>query len=212
MDDYIHENCSKRRNSTQNLRLVYICILSPYNLPKDLFFPLIIPLDHDHDGIAGFEIRVFVMERVSAHDDRAVGEVAEHASGVFTCDTCPAAATDGVAQAGFVEGIRNGLLDGDLQTAGLAVKLLDHAGQLIARMILLPQVGDGGVTHIALREIDVIAVTLDQTPARADGQYMARHAAARLVERLRGEEIASGRQRQTARADGETVPAAKYGL
>ena len=100
----------------------------------------------------------------------------------------------------------------DIQAAGLVVKLFDHAGQLIARMILLPQVGDGGVTHIALREIDVIAVTLDQTPARADGQYMARHAAARLVERLRGEEIASGRQRQTARADGETVPAAKYGL
>ena len=212
MDDYIHENCSKRRNSTQNLRLVYICILSPYNLPKDLFFPLIIPLDHDHDGIAGFEIGVLVVERVPAHDDRAVGEVAEHTAGVFARDACPAAAADGVAQAGFVEGVRNGLLDGDIQAAGLVVKLFDHAGQLIARMILLPQVGDGGVTHIALREIDVIAVTLDQTPARADGQYMARHAAARLVERLRGEEIASGRQRQTARADGETVPAAKYGL
>ena len=152
------------------------------------------------------------MERVPAHDDCAVGEVAEHAACVFARDGCPAAATDGVAQAGFVEGIRNGLLDGDLQGTGFALKLLDHAGQLIARMVLFPQVGDGGVTHIALREIDVIAVTLDQTPARADGQYMARHAAARLVERLRGEEIASGRQRQTARADGETVPAAKYGL
>ena len=90
------------------------------------------------------------MERVPAHDDRAVGEVAEHATGVFTCDTRPAAAADGVTQTGFVEGVRNAFLDGDLQTAGLAVKLLDHAGQLIARMILLPQVGDGGVAHVAL--------------------------------------------------------------
>lgn len=150
MDDYIHENCSKRRNSTQNLRLVYICILSPYNLPKDLFFPLIIPLDHDHDGIAGFEVRVLIVERVPAHDDCAVGEVAEHTAGVFTRDGCSTAAADGVTQTGFIEGIRNGLLDGDLQGTGLAVKLLDHAGQFIARMVLLPQVGDGGVTHIAL--------------------------------------------------------------
>ena len=125
-------------------------VLSPHNLPENLLLPLIIPLDHDHDGIAGFEIRVLVMERVPAHDDRAVGEIAEHAAGVFTCDTCPAAATDGVAQAGFVEGIRNGLLDGDLQGTGFAVKLLDHAGQLIARMVLFPQVGDGGVAHVAL--------------------------------------------------------------
>ena len=90
------------------------------------------------------------MERISAHDDRAVGEVAEHAACVFARDGCPAAATDGVAQAGFVEGIRNGLLDGDLQGTGFAVKLLDHAGQLIARMVLLSQVGNGGIAHIAL--------------------------------------------------------------
>ena len=90
------------------------------------------------------------MERIPAHDDRAVGEVAEHAAGVFARDGCSAAAADGVTQTGFIEGIRNGLLDGDLQGTGLTVKLLDHAGQLIARMILLPQVGDGGVAHVAL--------------------------------------------------------------
>ena len=54
------------------------------------------------------------------------------------------------AQTGFIEGIRHRLLDGDLQGAGLAVKLLDHAGQLVARMIRFPQVGDGGVAHVAL--------------------------------------------------------------
>lgn len=125
-------------------------LLPPHNLPKNLLLPLIIPLDHDHDGIAGLEVRVFVMERVPAHDDRAVGEIAEHAAGVFSRDGCSAAAADRVAQAGFVEGVRHRLLDGYLQGACLAVKLLDHAGQLIARMILLPQVGDGGITHIAL--------------------------------------------------------------
>ena len=95
-----------------------------------------------------------------------------------------------MAQAGFVEGVWNGLLDGDLQVTSLAVKLLDHTDQLIARMVLLPQVGDGSIAHIALREIHVVAVTLDQTPARSHSQHMARHAAARLVERLCGEEIA----------------------
>ena len=130
------------------------------------------------------------MERIPAHDNRAVGEVAEHAVGVLTRDACPAAAADGVAQAGFVERVRNGFLDGDLKGACLAVKLLDHAGQLVAGMVLLPQVGDGSIAHIALREIHVVAVTLDQTPARSHSQHMARHAAARLVERLRQEVIA----------------------
>ena len=143
------------------------------------------------------------MERVAAHDDRAVGEIAEHTSGVFARDDCSTAAADRVAQAGFVEGIRNGLLDGDLQGTGLTVKLLDHAGQLIARMVLLPQVGDGSLAHIALREVDIVAVTLDEAPARADSQHMARYTAARLVERLCGEEIASRGQRQTARANGK---------
>ena len=130
------------------------------------------------------------MERVPAHDDCAVGEVAEHAAGVLARDGCPATAADGVAQAGFVEGVRHRLLDGNLQGTGLTVKLLDHTGQLITRMILFPQVGDGCVAHVALREVHVVAVTLDQTPARTDSQHMARYAAARLVERLRGEEIA----------------------
>ena len=130
------------------------------------------------------------MERIPAHDDRAVGEVAEHAAGVFARDTRPAAAADGVTKTGFVEGVRHRLLDGDLQGTGLAVKLLDHAGQLIARMVLLPQVWNSGIAHIALRKVHVVAITLDQTPARADGQHMARHTAARLVERLCGEEIA----------------------
>ena len=130
------------------------------------------------------------MERIPAQDDRAVGEVAEHAACVFARDGCPAAAANGVAQAGFVEGVRNGLLDGDIQGTGFAVELLDHTGQLVTRMIPLPQVGDGRIAHIALREIHVIAVTLDQTPARADAQHMARHTVSRLVERLCGKEIA----------------------
>lgn len=65
-------------------------------------------------------------------------------------NACPAAAADGVSQAGFVEGVRNGFLDGDFQGAGLAVKLLDHAGQLITWMILLPQIGDSSIAHVAL--------------------------------------------------------------
>ena len=140
----LHFVCVSKWNSSA------IEILPSHDLPKNLLLPLVIPLDHDHDGIAGFEIRVLVVERVPAHDDRAVGEVAEHAAGVFSRDGCPAAAADGVTQTGFIEGIRNGLLDGDHQAASLTFKLLDHAGQLVARMILFPQVWDGGVAHVAL--------------------------------------------------------------
>ena len=130
------------------------------------------------------------MERVPAHDDCAVGEVAEHAACVFARDGCPAAATDGVTQTGFIEGIRNGLLDGDHQAASLTVKLLDHAGQLVARMILFPQVGNSRIAHITLRKIHIVAIAFDEASTRADGQHMARHAAARLMKRLCGEEIA----------------------
>ena len=143
------------------------------------------------------------MERVSAHDDCAVREIAEHAAGVFARDGCSAAAAEGVAQAGFVEGVRNALFDGDIQDACLAVKLLDHAGQLVAGMVLLPQVGDGSIAHIALRKVHVVAITLDEASARTDGQHMARHAAARLVERLCGEEIAPRMQCQAAGANGK---------
>ena len=69
------------------------------------------------------------MERISAHDDRAVGEVAEHAASVFACNDRSAAAAGGVAQAGFVEGIRNSFFDGDFQGTGLAVKLFDHRSE-----------------------------------------------------------------------------------
>ena len=127
------------------------------------------------------------MERVPAHDDRAVREIAEHAAGVFSRDGCSAAAADRVAQAGFVEGVRHRLLDGYLQGACLAVKLLDHAGQLIARMILFPQVGNSRIAHITLRKIHIVAIAFDEAPARTDGQHMARHTAARLVEWLCGE-------------------------
>jgi len=130
------------------------------------------------------------MERVPAHNDRAVWKIAEHAAGVFACDACPAAAADGVAQAGFVEGVRNGLLDGDLQGTGPAVELLDHAGQLITWMILFPQVGNSRIAHITLRKIHIVAIAFDEASTRADGQHMARHTAARLVEWLCGEEIA----------------------
>ena len=192
-----HTSSAKNHNLLQQsgkaynaLCRLYICALSSYDLPKDLLFPLVIPLDHDHDSIAGFEIGVLVVERISAHDDRSIWKVAEHAAGVFARDGCSTAAADGVTQTGFIEGVRHRLLDGDLQSVYLAVKLLDHAGQLVARMILFPQIGDSGIAHIALREVHVVAITLNEAPARADGQHMARHTAARLVEWLCGEEIA----------------------
>ena len=186
-----NHNLSQRNGKAYNaLCRLYICELSSYDLPKDLLFPLIIPLDHDHDGIADFEIRVLVMERVAAHDNCAVWEIAEHAAGVFARDACPAAAADGVAQACLIKRLRNSLLDGDLQGTGLAVKLLDHAGQLVARMILLPQVGNSRIAHITLRKIHIVAIAFDEASTRADGQHMARHTAARLVEWLCGEEIA----------------------
>ena len=58
-----NHNLSQRNGKAYNaLCRLYICALSSYDLPKDLLLPLIIPLDHDHDGIAGFKVRVLVME------------------------------------------------------------------------------------------------------------------------------------------------------
>lgn len=58
-----NHNLSQRNGKAYNaLCRLYICALSSYDLPKDLLFPLVIPLDHDHDGIAGFEVRVLVVE------------------------------------------------------------------------------------------------------------------------------------------------------
>ena len=176
-----------RRHSFAHINVKH---LFTNDFSKNLLLPLVIPLDYDHDGIADFEVRVLVVERIAAHDDCAVGEIAEHAAGVFARDACPAAAADGVAQAGFVEGVRHRLLDGDLQSACLAVELLDHAGQLVARMILFPQFGNSRIAHITLRKIHIVAIAFDEASTRADGQHMARHAAARLMKRLCGEEIA----------------------
>ena len=151
----------------------------PTIFPKICFF-LVIPLDHDHAGIAGFEVRVLVVERVPAHDDRAVWEVAEHAAGVFSRNGALRRQPTGWRRLASSKGFGTLSLTEISQTAGLAVELLDHAGQFIARMVLLPQVGDGSI-HVALRKVHVVAVTLNQTPTRADGQHMARHTAARLV-------------------------------
>ena len=64
-----HTSSAKNHNLSQRngkvyhaLCRLYICVLSSYDLPKNLLLPLIIPLDHDHDSIAGFEIGVLVME------------------------------------------------------------------------------------------------------------------------------------------------------
>ena len=58
-----NHNLSQRNGKVYNaLCRLYICALSSYDLPKNLFLTLVIPLDHDHDGIAGFEVRVLVME------------------------------------------------------------------------------------------------------------------------------------------------------
>lgn len=32
------------------------------DFPENLLFFLVVPLDHDHDGIAGLEVRVLIME------------------------------------------------------------------------------------------------------------------------------------------------------
>ena len=56
------------------------------NFSQNPLLLLIVPLDHHHDGIAGLEIGVLLVEGVPAHDDRAVGEIAEHAAGVFARD------------------------------------------------------------------------------------------------------------------------------
>ena len=44
------------------LAIVHFTYYRPTIFPKNLLLPLVIPLDHDHDSIAGFEIGVLVVE------------------------------------------------------------------------------------------------------------------------------------------------------
>lgn len=67
------------------------------------------------------------MKRIAAHDDRAVGKVAEHASGVFSGDAGLSAAAYWMTEYGIVKGVWNALLDRDLQYDRLPVILLDDA-------------------------------------------------------------------------------------
>ena len=46
----LHFVCVSKWNSSA------IEILPSHDLPKNLLLPFVIPLDHDHDGIAGFEV------------------------------------------------------------------------------------------------------------------------------------------------------------
>lgn len=44
------------------------------------------------------------MERIGAHADRAIGQIAEHAAGVFAGNDGLTAGADWVAQAGTIKG------------------------------------------------------------------------------------------------------------
>lgn len=85
------------------------------------------------------------MEGIGAHDHHAVGEIAEDAASILSGDLRLAPGAHRMAQFGAVEGIWVSLLDGDDQFSSLPVILLHDAVQGVAPMVLLPQVGDGGI-------------------------------------------------------------------
>lgn len=131
------------------------------------------PLDHDDHGVAHHEVGVLVLVGVVAHADGAVGQIAEHAAAVLAGDGGVPAAVHGVALLRTVEGIGLGGLHRDLEVVLVRVEGNHFAVQLLAGVVFLPQVGDGGVPQLPLGEIDVMAVALHQAAPGPHGQHPA---------------------------------------
>ena len=110
---------------------------------------------------------------VVAHTDSAVGQVAEHAAAIFPGDGGVPAAAYGVALLRAVEGIGLGGLHRNLEVILLRVEASHNAVQFLAGVVLIPQVGDGGVPQLPLGQIDVMAVALHQTAPGPHRQHPA---------------------------------------
>ena len=140
-----------------------------------VYLPLFLrkPLDQNNHGVAHHEVGILVLVGVVAHADGAVGQIAEHAAAVFPGDGGVPAAAHGVALLRAVEGVRLGGLHRNLEVVLLRVEAGDNALQLLPGVVLLPQVGDGGVPQLPLGEIDVMAVALHQAAPGPHGQHPA---------------------------------------
>ena len=174
------------------------------DLAVDLFLVEVVPLDRHNDLIADGKGGVIVVEGIGAHDHHAVREVAEDAAGILARDLRLPPSPYRVAQFRAVKGIWDGLLDGDDQFPALLVVVLHDAVQGVAPVVLLPQVGDGGIAHLPLGQVDVVSATLHQAAPGTDGQHVALDPRPAPVHgRLGGEVIAAGTQGQPAGGDGE---------
>ncbi len=103
-----------------------------------------------NDDIAGLEIRVCILVRITAHTHRPVRKIVEDTARAFAGDHRPASAAGGMAGAGAVVGIWLGLLDGDVQFPFLRVAAFHDAAQFRTRMIEGPQIRDGRIAQLPL--------------------------------------------------------------
>ena len=110
---------------------------------------------------------------VVAHTDHTIGQVAEHTAAVLARDHREAPGTDGVTLLCTEEGIDLRLLDGDLQLIVIRVKYLHDAVDLHAGVVLVAQIGNGGVAHLPLSDIQIMAVAVHKAAPRADSQHPA---------------------------------------
>ena len=146
------------------------------------------------------------MKRIGAHADGSIRQVAEHADGIFACNSGLAMGADGMAEVGTVKGIGVRFLYGDQQSPCCLVIAFDDTVQLITGMILCPKIGKCGIAHIPLGQINVKAVTLHQTTASSNGQNTAFHSGIEPIERrLGGEVIAPGCYGQPPGANGKAA-------
>lgn len=143
------------------------------------------------------------MEGVGAHDHHAVGEVAEDAAGIFARNLRLPPGALRVAQLRSVEGVGIGFLDGDHKPSKLTVIALHDAVQFLTTAVLLPQIGNGGVAHLPLGQVNVISPAFHKAAPGADGQYTALDPCPTSVQGgLGGEVIAARPQGDAAGGNG----------
>ena len=89
------------------------------DLPVDLFSIIIIPLNDQHDPVAGAEFRVVVVEGIIAHDGHPIRQIAKYPATVLPCYHPLAMGLCRMPKNRSIERIRSGFFNRDGKLPGL---------------------------------------------------------------------------------------------
>ena len=150
------------RKKTRTPHGVRVFLIGPSPLREDLAVHLLLffikPLDDQNHRVAHGEIGVVVLVGIIAHTYGPIHHVAEYAAAVLSGDHRLPPASNRVPLLRSLVGVGLRLLDGDFQPVRVRVVDLDDALQLLAGVVFVPQVGDGGIAKLPLGKVEVVAV------------------------------------------------------